>query len=70
MRFYVIMDLITGQPVFNVFAGDGKEALLGYIELRNLHADYILSEEQGIWTMTNQYGSRYAAVLSVPDGIV
>lgn len=59
---YTIFDTISNNPVFNVMAPDGREALMKFIAVRNLRADYELRKEDGEWILTNPWGSRFVAV--------
>ena len=59
---YTIFDTISNSPVFNVVASDGKEALLKFVEVRGLRADYEISLDGDEWIMTNPWGSKFVAV--------
>ena len=65
---YTIIDKISDNPVFNVMASDGRTALLCFLETRNLHADYCIECKDGVWEMTNAYGSRFIAIESISAG--
>ena len=59
---YTIIDTVSNSPVFNVIAPNGKEALMRFVEVRDLRADYEIREENGEWTMSNVWGSKFVAV--------
>ncbi|MBR1710615.1 MAG: hypothetical protein IJ719_17620 [Clostridia bacterium] len=59
---YTIFDTVSNSPIFNVLASDGREALMKFMAVRQLRADYEIRNEDGQWILMNSWGSKFVAV--------
>ncbi len=56
MSLFIIIDEVSGNPVFNVMADNGHDALMKFMSVRGLRADYELCQIDDTWTLTNKEG--------------